>query len=53
MSTTGIVLLLIGSFIVGMLLGVMTISLCQAASDRDDNIRYPLEDDFVETDKES
>lgn len=43
MSTTGIVLLSIVSFIVGLL----------AASDRDDNIRYSLDSDFVETDEES
>lgn len=53
MSTTGIVLLSIVSFIVGLLFGIMTISLYQAASDRDDNIRYPLDSDFVETDEES
>ena len=53
MSTTGIVLLSIVSFIVGLLFGIMTISLCQAASDRDDNIRYTLDSDFVETDEES
>ena len=40
MSTTGIVLLSIVSFIVSLVW-------------HDDNIRYPLDSDFVETDEES